>query len=182
MERRWHASVYSNMYKFRLLMIAGMLSTLATLAGAANGATPQKGTRSAVQPAAWIPHDLIVSFDHLPKVYSCDDLWYKFRDVLRAIGARSDMRILAYQCGAQYGALAHSPQVHVHFFIPQALNRAQSKWADINAQTRTVRLGPGNPASLTSADCELLRQMKDGLLAALPDRVTGFNLACAAPA
>src|SRR6185437_13514290 len=154
MERRWHASVYSNMYKFRLLMIAGMLSTLATLAGAANGATPQKGTRSAVQPAAWIPHDLIVSFDHLPRIYSCDDLWYKFRDVLRAIGARPDIRILAYQCGPKLGQLAYSPKVQLHFFIPQSLERSQARWADVNAEPRTIRLEPGHPASIASSDCE----------------------------
>lgn len=156
-------------------MLAGVLLVLTTLA--ARAAPAPVG-----QPAVWTPHDLIVGFEHLPKIYSCDDLWYKFRDVLRAIGARPDMRILAYQCGQKVGQQAYSPQVHLHFFIPQAVGAAQARWADIHVTSHTVDLGPGHPASLTSSDCELLRQMKDDLLAALPDRVLNFNLACEAPA
>jgi hypothetical protein len=165
------------MNKLRQSVFAVALAALATLASAATRAAPaQVG-----QPAVWTPHDLIVSFDHLPKIYSCDDLWYKFHDVLRALGARPDMRILAYQCGKGYGQLAYSPQVHLHFFIPQVVGRAQVRWADLNARPETIRLEPGHPASLTASDCELLRQMKDGLLAVLPDRVLSFNLACEAP-
>lgn len=134
------------------------------------------------QPAVWTQHDIIVAFDHLPEIYSCDDLWYKFHDVLLAIGARPDMRILAYQCGKRLGQLAHSPQVHLHFFIPQAVRGSAARWADVNVEPRTVRLAPGHPASIKASDCELLRQMKDGLLAALPERVLQFNLACEAPA
>jgi hypothetical protein len=165
------------MYKVRQSVLAGVLFTLTTLAGTAAAAPALVG-----QPAVWTPHDLIVSFDHLPKIYSCDDLWYKFRDVLHVIGARPDLRILAYQCGPKLGQLAYSPQVHLHFFIPQSVERSQVRWADINAAPRTVRLEPGHPSSITASDCELLRQMKDDLLAALPDRVLNSNLACGAPA
>jgi hypothetical protein len=78
--------------------------------------------------------------------------------------------------------LAYSPQVHLHFWIPQSLGRAQARWADITAAPRMVRLEPGNPASINGSDCELLRQMKDGLLTALPDRIVSFHLACRSPA
>ncbi|HEY4210774.1 MAG TPA: hypothetical protein VGM84_04805 [Steroidobacteraceae bacterium] len=47
-------------------------------------------TTSGQQPATRFGHDLIVRLEHLPKRYSCDDLWYRFRDVLRALGARAD--------------------------------------------------------------------------------------------
>ena len=43
-----------------------------------------------------------------------------------------------------------------------------------------ARLEPGHPGSLSGADCELLRQIKDGLLAPLSQRVVSFNLACSA--
>jgi hypothetical protein len=166
------------MYNVRQSALAGVLLVVTALAG-----TPGTAAPAAVgHPAVWTPHDVIVSFEHLPRIYSCDDLWYKFRDVLRAIGARPDMRILAYQCGMKQGQLAYSPQVHLHFFIPQALGRSQARWADVNAEPRTIRLEPGHPASIHSCDCELLRQMKDDLLTLLPDRVLNFNLACEAPA
>ena len=167
------------MYKVRKSVLTSVLLVLTTtLVGTPGSAAPVAGGR----PAEWTPHDLIVSFDHLPRIYPCDDLWYKFRDVLRAIGARPDTRILVYQCGHSQGQLAYSPQAHLHFFIPQALAPSQSRWADVNVEPRTILLEPGHPASIRSSDCELLRQMKDGLLAALPDRILNFNLACAAPA
>ena len=166
------------MYKFRQRALAGVLLVAAALVSTAGAAAPPP----VGQPAVWMPHDIIVSFDHLPVVYSCDDLWYKFHDVLRAIGARPDMRILAYQCGKNLGQLAHSPQVHLHFFIPEAVRGAATRWADVNVASRTVRLAPGHPSSIKASDCELLRQMKDDLLAVLPDRVLRFNLACEAPA
>ena len=162
------------MHKIRqcVLLVVAILASQALFA-----APPKVG-----QPAVWTQHDLIVSFDHLPQIYSCNDLWYKFHAVLLAIGARPDMRILAYQCGKGLGQLAHSPQVHVHFSIPQAVRGSAARWADVNVEPRTVRLAPGHPASIKASDCELLRQMKDDLLAALPDRVLQFNLACEAPA
>jgi hypothetical protein len=169
------------MYRFRQSMLAGVLLVLTTLVGTAPPAALAAPTPIG-QPAVWTPHDLIVGLEHLPKVYSCDDLWYKFRDVLRAIGARPDIRILAYQCGQKLGQQAYSPQVHLHFYIAQAVGPSDARWADVHVTSRTVHLGPGHPASLTSSDCELLRQMKDDLLAALPDRVLDFNLACEPPA
>jgi len=156
-------------------MLAGVLLVLTTLA--AQAAPTPLG-----QPAVWTPHDLIVGFEHLPKIYSCDDLWYKFRDVLHALGARPDVRILTYQCGKNLGQEAYSPQVQLHFSIPQVVGHAEARWADLHVTAKTVHLGPGHPASITDSDCELLEQMKDDLLAALPDRVLNFNLACEAPA
>ncbi len=157
------------MYALRLLIVASLLATTASAAAPVG------------QPAIWTAHDLIVSLDHLPKLYSCDDLWYKFRDVLRAIGARPDLKILTYRCGPGLGSLAYSPEVHLHFSIPQPIAGAQTAWSDVTATPQTVRLEPGHPASINAADCELLRQMKNGLLAALPDRVVSFHLACNAP-
>jgi hypothetical protein len=147
---------------------------LAWNAAAASG--PQPG-----RPATWRPYDLIVDLHDLPQRYSCDDLWYKFRDVLLAMGARPDIKILVYHCerGLPEGK-ARSPRAQLKFSMPELLTPAQSRWAQLQAVTTTVRLGPGHPASLLSGDCELLRQMKDGLLESLSQRVVSFNLACTA--
>jgi hypothetical protein len=40
----------------------------------------------------------LVDLHDLPQRYSCDDLWYKFRDVLLAMGGRPDIKILVYRC------------------------------------------------------------------------------------
>jgi hypothetical protein len=133
------------------------------------------------QPAVWRAHDMIVSLHNLPKQYSCDDLWYKFRDVLLALGARADTKILVYRCGDSAGALTRSPSVQLQFSTPELVKGAKVRWAQIEASSKTIRLAPGQPASLRDSDCELMRQIKDGLLPELTERVISFDLACAAP-
>jgi hypothetical protein len=99
------------------------------------------------QPAVWHRHDLIVSLSHLPQRYSCDNLWYKFRDVLLALGARPNMKILVYRCGARAGTLAYSPRVHLQFAMPELLNRAQARWGANRRRAGNCALvpGPGRP-------------------------------------
>jgi hypothetical protein len=123
----------------------------------------------------------MVSLLNLPRVYSCDDLWFKFRDVLLALGARQDIKILVYRCGRTAGALGHSPAVHLQFSRPELLKGPQSRWAEIEAASETISLSPGQPASLRDSDCELMRQIKDGLLPELTERLISFDFACARP-
>jgi hypothetical protein len=161
--------------KSRLFFLSLLAGTSAWNAAAATGSQPG-------HPATWRPYNLILDLHDLPQSYSCDDLWYKFRDVLLALGARPDIRILVYRC--EQGSIdgnARSPRVRLKFSMPELLTPAQSRWAQLQAVTTTVRLGPGRPASLLSSDCELLRQMKEGLLESLSQRIVSFKLACAAP-
>jgi hypothetical protein len=130
--------------------------------------------------AQWMPHELIVSLNDLPRAYSCDDLWYRFHDVLVAIGAR-DWRILTYDCR---DAAAHphgSPKVQLRFQLPAALSAADARFADFAAIPATVRIAPGSPGSLSGDDCELMKQLTAGLLAPL-DLHAQARFRCAAAA
>jgi hypothetical protein len=150
-------------------------------------AAPSVSPKVTEHPATWRPYDLIVDLNNLPHRYSCDDLWYKFHDVLRAMGAAPGVKILAYRCEPGLPDVsARSPRVHLRFSMPELLTPVESHWAELQgdelqAAPTTVHLAPGHPASLGSGDCELLRQMKDGLLASLSQKVVVFDLACAAP-
>jgi hypothetical protein len=127
-------------------------------------ATPAVPATSTV--AEWMPHELIVNLSDLPRAYSCDDLWYRFHDVLLAIGAR-DSHILTYDC-LDTAAHAHgSPKVELKFQLPTALSGADTRFADVAAIASTVRFTPGNPHSLTADDCEFMKQMTAGFLEAL---------------
>ncbi len=129
----------------------------------------------------WAHHDLIIDLHDLPTRYSCDDLWYKFRDVLLAVGARPDIQILVYHCTGKPGSPPRAPSVHLRFSTPELVRGAQARWADLEAAPETVRLSPGNPASLRASDCELMRQIKDGLLAQLAERIVRVDLSCETP-
>ena len=134
-------------------------------------------------PARWRPYDLIVELRDLPKSYSCDQLYYKFWEVLWTLGARSNMKILTYDCrAARLGHPANmtgrSPRVHLQFTLPDALPGGEARWADLEAVRRTVRLEPGHPQALDSADCALLEQIKETLLPALPVHIVGSRWQC----
>ena len=157
----------------RALAISAML---AFVSGAFAAAPAQPSSNAAAQPAAWLQHDLIVSLHDLPKTYSCDDLWYKFRDVLLAIGARADYKILPYDCNSR------SPQVQLNFMLPQALTPAQRQYADLDATPKTVELEPGKPSTLKASDCDLVSQMNSYLFTAIPLKVVSSQLSCTASA
>jgi len=66
---------------------AGLACAIACSAGAALAAT--SAPTPPAEPAQWRTYDLLLQFRDLPKTYSCDDLWYRFRDVLLTLGARA---------------------------------------------------------------------------------------------
>jgi hypothetical protein len=129
------------------------------------------------QPAVWVAHDLSVDLHNLPQRYSCDDLRHKFRDVLLVLGARPDLKVLTVRC--ELGS--RSPSVRLQFSMPELVERTAKRGTVVDAAAAIVRLEPEHPASLYAADCELMRQIKDRLLAPMSQRVTSFNLACSAP-
>ena len=136
--------------------------------------------RHAAGRAAWRPFDVLVDLHGLPAAYTCTELWYRFHDVLMAIGARPYPKIDTFRCGNTAATSSRSPSVQLQFELPDALPPSLAQYADVTVEHATVALGPGKLPSFTGADCELLRQMNARLLAALPVRVLG-TLSCPAP-
>jgi hypothetical protein len=158
--------------------LAVLACVLPALSGAAGGAGA-----AAAGPAQWRAFDILVALRDLPLNYTCDDLWYRFHDLLLAIGARpADLKILPYQCANTPAVSERSPKVELQFELPVGLTPAQARYADASAVPRRVRLAPGTLKHLASGDCELLKQMNAGLLAALPVQVVSAPLECAGPA
>jgi hypothetical protein len=132
-------------------------------------------------PAVWSPHLMIVDVGKLPKRYTCDELWYKFRDVLLAVGARPDMKILPYGCESRLGLRAYAPKVQLEFSVPREVSGRAALSADMQAVTKSIRLEPGAPSHIDDQDCDLLRLMKSTLLSYIGVSVADFHLACGAP-
>jgi hypothetical protein len=130
------------------------------------------------QPATWVAHDINLRLYNLPRSYFCDELRQKFHDVLLVLGARPDLNVLTFRC--ELGS--RSPNIRMRFSMPQISESTAKGGTVIEASAALVSLEPGHPVSLEATDCELLRQIKDGLLAPISQQVTTFNLACSAPA
>lgn len=129
------------------------------------------------RPLFWAARDINLSLHNLPRSYFCDELRQKFRDVLLAVGARAEPNVLASRCEAG----SRSPSVRSRFSIPELVANGVQNGTVGETATALVRLEPGHPVSLDATDCELMRQIKDGLLAPLSQHVVTFNLACSAP-
>jgi hypothetical protein len=79
----------------------------------------------------------------LPQRYSCDDLWYRFRVILLSIGANPNLKVVPYHCDS------HSPKVQLQFSLPEPVNGAQARFADLRAVNDTITLEPGHLCRLT---------------------------------
>ena len=96
------------------------------------------------QQAVWARHDMVIRLRNLPKRYSCDDLWYKFHDVLLSLGARPDMRILANQCKQAGSEGGLSPSVHLTFDTPEAVQGSRVGLSDFRASPPRSISSPAN--------------------------------------
>jgi len=166
-EPGWRSERLNRQMKTHHRLLASLILVICT---AAAEAAPTTG-----QPAVWTPHELIVDLRDLPRHYTCDDLWYKFKGILSTLGARQDMEILPYRCES------NSPKVQVKFSTPRLVPAAQAKWADLNAVEREVQIRPGAPEKLDSGDCELMSQVKSSLLKNLGTEIVAYRLPCKAP-
>lgn len=153
--------------KLRHELLASLVLVVCTVVAEAAATTGQ--------PAVWTPHELIVDLHDLPRHYTCDDLWYKFKGILSMLGARQDMEILPYRCDS------NSPKVQVKFSTPRLVPATQARWADLEAIEREVQIRPGSPEKLASGDCELMSQVKSSILKYLGTEVVAYRLPCKGP-
>ncbi len=129
-------------------------------------------------PSVWETHDLSVELQALPHPYTCNALWYKFRDVLLALGARPDLEITSYGCPPNDRADGRSPRVHLRFQTLRPTGPQQAYWADVNAVKRSIVLEPGQPRSLDASDCGLIAQIDTIVLPALDMHPSEAKVAC----
>ncbi len=161
------------------LLATGAAGAQPTAVTAGGPAARAPATDGAAIPAQWRSYDVLLDFQHLPRSYSCDELWYRFRALLLQLGARAYMSITPYHCGYLGGGEARSPQVEMKFQLPYLLQGSAAKrYAELNVVTQTLRLAPGQPPPFTAADCELMRQAQEQLFSMVPLRVTASSFKC----
>jgi len=148
---------------------------------AARGASPGASAEAAPRPALWRTFNMIVNLQNLPRTYTCNQIWYELHGILQRLGAWPySINILPYNCSPTPGGYMKSPNVQVGFQLPFFLEGAAAKGAPAQAVERTIRLTPGEPQTLHAADCELMQQISQTLLASLPVRVDEQHFDCSA--
>jgi hypothetical protein len=164
------AAVKSNSTRTKAVIFLAIASTACATAGTA--AVP--ATRNAV----WAEHDLTIELQHLPKLYSCEDLTNKIHDILQTVGARVNMQILVSSCENGIDTRVVAPRAHLVFSLPFEVRGQLAGSGDLSARERTVRIEPGNPPSIDYSDCELLRQLEMTVFRAVPLPIDATRLTC----
>lgn len=162
------------------VIVLGLLSAMSALAwaGPSDDASGHPGSPSTPTVAAyWAEHNEIDELDRLPHPYQCDDLYYKYRDVLLRVGARPGMKIYTYGCIRQGKMTGDTPHVDLTYATPREMPDPRSP-AELQARRATVHLAPGEPKSLKPDDCALLDAMRQTVLASIAGGMDAQALPC----
>lgn len=124
----------------------------------------RKASTPAPQRAYWATHDEIDYLDNLSRTYSCDEIYYKYRDALLRLGARPDMKIYTYGCSGSKGAAADRPHVDLTYTVPEPLSPQFDSNSTLRARLETVEISAGNPKVLSEKDCTLMDDMRQTVL------------------
>lgn len=141
---------------------------------------------------AWQKYDLAFTYSGFTTKYSCDGLADKMKLLLRAAGARPDLKVNSYACSSGLGEPTEFPRVRMKFFAlvpgspaeaaaaasklkvygkqlgtdsPQAAAKSAPEVPEAGVgRWRPVKIARGSPRDLAPGDCELVEQFRDKLL------------------
>lgn len=156
---------------FLSLLAAG--SVLQT--GIVAAADPVKQTEN-VQ-AQWQARELNFHFMGFRTYYSCSSLEDRLEQLLRDVGAKSDVRVVASGCSPAEVSKTITARVRLSMPV-DAGNAATPSDTTFLAQRKTVTLTTNNAHQSTSGECELLEQVRDQLLKPLQLKIVNDDVHC----
>jgi hypothetical protein len=124
----------------------------------------------AAEPAAavWETHQLKFHYSGFTSAYSCEGIKQKVKDLLRAIGARDDVKVDGV-CPVEAGSPFPFYNLILAFSVPVeaeagvAVETFPGEWQE-------VQIGYNRPSGLAWGDCELVEQFRDQVLPVLSPR------------
>jgi hypothetical protein len=140
----------------------------------------------------WQKYEMAFTYSGFTTKYSCDGLADKVTLLLRAAGARPDLKVSSYACSATAGEPTEFPRVRMKFYalVPGSPSEAAAAAKKVKVygkqlgadsptpaaksapevpeagvgRWRRVNLERGSPMDLALGDCELVEQFRDKLL------------------
>ena len=117
-------------------------------------------------PVQWQKHEYEFHYVGFDSAYSCDWLQEKVRLLLKASGARPDMKITG-SCLILNGPSPDATAKMIFYALAPANNdsgQASGSSTTVPAVWRSVSLRDHSPITLESLDCELVAQFRDQIL------------------
>ena len=163
-------------FRFR----AGRSALAALLAGAVllSGASRADDTDTAAGPGTWQSHKYTFQFLGFTSTYSCDGLADKLRIILRAAGARPDLKSQPGACASGFGRPDKFARADLTFYTLAPADPSAASSGAVKGVWRPVTFGAHQPRELGLGDCELVEQFRQQVLPMFATRNVVNNTTC----
>jgi hypothetical protein len=160
--------------------IAGRSGPAAILAGALLLCTASHADDSAPSgvPGTWQSHKYTFQFMGFTSTYSCDGLADKLRIVLRAAGARPDVKSVPGACASGFGRPDKFARADLTFYTLTPANSGTAAGGGVQGVWRPVTFAARQPMQLALGDCELMEQFRQQVLPMFTTRNVVNNTTC----
>lgn len=128
----------------------------------------------------WQSHRYSFQFMGFTTTYSCDGLADKLKVLLRAAGARSDVKSQPGACASGFGRPDKFARADLTFYTlaPAVPGDAAASAKPVDGIWRSVMFGRRSPRELAIGDCELVEQFRDKVLPMFTTRNVASNTTC----
>jgi len=180
-------------------IVAVCVSAILAVGDESSAAESEPDLQSAPVQALWKEQELKFFFQSFTTFYTCDGLEDKLKRILKALGARGNVKVDSFGCDT---GPVRSPRVSVRLSSPtEATPEALAEWEKSRtkreltarvkgdsvandemaqqfvAQWRTVSLSKGQ-LTLEPGDCELIDELRKKLLPKLAVRIVKDEVQC----
>ncbi|MCH7697204.1 MAG: hypothetical protein IIB73_13155 [Proteobacteria bacterium] len=107
--------------------------------------------------AKWEAQQIRFHYSGFTSYYTCDSIRYKVKLLLRAIGARDDVRVES-TCTGRFSEIQRFHKLLLAFAVPVAADKTDITQQTFAARWQQVQLRYNRPRNLDRGDCELVEQ------------------------
>jgi hypothetical protein len=150
--------------------LAGAL--LLSTASFADDSAPATG------PGTWQSHKYTFQFMGFTTTYSCDGLADKLRIVLRAAGARANVKSVPGACVSGFGRPDKFARADLTFYTLTPADAGTAAAGAVPGVWRSVAFAARQPRELAIGDCELIEQFRQQVLPMFTTRNVVSNSTC----
>ena len=159
-----------NRFKAAIMLTAGFAAASAL----ADPAAPPEG-------GVWVQRSYNMQYMGFTSTYSCDGLSDKLKVLVKASGARSDIKASPGACSSGFGRPDQFANARITFFALVPVSEAKPEELDgakDQGVWETVEIATRKPRELQNGDCELVEQFRDHVLPLFARRNVDERITC----
>ena len=157
---------------------AALAAGLASLLALSTASVAEDSAAADAAPGTWQSHKYTFQFMGFTTTYSCDGLADKLKIVLRAAGARADVKSVPGACASGFGRPDKFARAYLTFYTLAPADTAANTSGSVQGVWRPVIFAARQPQGLALGDCELMEQFRQQVLPMFTTRNVLSNTTC----